>query len=193
MARLARSDGVEGHLLRQASNRDIGVSSGADIDEAAAIAQQRESLGNRHIVSDLDHDVGAAPVAMIAHPLTPIFGIDDLFQIQHAVRAHALGHFQARRRRADDQHLFGAVVPCHSGGEVAQRAAPLDDHDFVALDRSQPLETMHHGPVRAGGCRRRGGGDFFGDFDDQTRRRHVHVFGAASEEIGEPVAPVMPP
>src|SRR3989442_15728283 len=70
--------------------------------------------------------------------------------------------------------------------------APLDDHDFVALDRSQPLETMHHGPVRAGGCRRRGGGDFFGDFDDQTRRRHVHVFGAASEEIGEPVAPVMP-
>src|SRR5262245_54929545 len=63
----------------------------------------------------------------------------------------------------------------------------------MTLDRSQAIKTVHDGSISTGGCRCGGRGNFFRDFDDKTRRRYVHVFGAAAQEIWVLIASVVPP
>ncbi len=93
MAWLGRAHGDEEHLLRDLLYSDIRLTAGAYIQITAAAAQQSEAFRHRHVVGDLNHHVGAAPVGVIAHPLATLFFIGDFFEIEHGVRAHALGDF----------------------------------------------------------------------------------------------------
>src|SRR5262245_66658382 len=63
----------------------------------------------------------------------------------------------------------------------------------MTLDRAQAIEAVHDGSISAGRCRRGSRGNFFGNFDNKARRRNVHVFGTASQEIRILIAPVVPP
>src|SRR6059058_5812396 len=64
------------------------------------------------------------------------------------------------------EHMGFKAVQGTSGGIAAALGYP----DGEAISREL---------FRAGGCRRRGGGNLFGHFDDQTRRRAKHFFASA--------------
>src|SRR5439155_20223150 len=139
------------------------------------------------------HDISAASVGVIAYPVAPVFLVGDLFEIQHAVGAHTFGNFQPVGRRADDEHLLGSVVFGDRGGEIAERPAALNHHGLVALDGPEPVETMHYRSVGASRRRRRRGSNIFGNFDDETFFRHVHILSTAVEEKRMLIAAVMSP
>src|SRR5215510_10488573 len=85
------------------------------------------------------------------------------------------------------------MISGHRGGEIAERTAALDDDHLMAFDCPEAVEAVHDRAISAGGSCGGCGGNFFGDFDDQTFLRNIHVFGAAAEKIRMLVAAVMSP
>ena len=97
----------------------------------------------------------AAAAGLVPDPLAAVLRVLHDVEVDAGVDAELLRRFEARRGRADHQHLLGPVVLGDGGAENADGARSLDQHGLVALDGAEAIKAVHGGAI--GACRSRRG------------------------------------